>query len=191
MTRHAGSRFLRPSIAGGTAVLALAALLSAATGAAAQQSCGATETVGAGDTMFSIAQRCDTTVEALRAANPTVDPDDMAIGSTLQIAAQGEGRPEDPERPNDEPASAETEDAGDVSGTLTDGRIVIVGVLTDEGRECQAMHGQDRQLYALTGSLEGYGAGDPVHVSGTEPEASTCPEGITIEVEEIRRISQS
>ncbi len=42
-------------------------------------------TVQAGDTFYSLAQRFGTTVEAIRAANPGVDPDRLMIGQVICI----------------------------------------------------------------------------------------------------------
>lgn len=46
---------------------------------------GTTYTVKAGDTMWAISQRLGITVDALKAANPKVDPTKMRIGSVLVI----------------------------------------------------------------------------------------------------------
>ena len=219
-----------------TACLSIAVLLAAPAAGQAQNPCGPSITVQAGETMFSIAQRCDTTVETLQQANPHVDPHNMAVGMTLQIAAEpGELRPEAPEttatveqhytvQPGDTPAgiaathgiTLETLLAANpeldphalrVGQTIVlppepgvptppgiappaepDDRHAVSGVMTDEGVECQAMRGRDGQLYTLIGELEGYGAGEAVEVRGTEPEVDLCLQGITIEVEEIRRL---
>lgn len=44
---------------------------------------GGTYTIRPGDTFFSLARRFGTTVEALRAANPGVDPDRLQIGQVI------------------------------------------------------------------------------------------------------------
>ncbi|MFY9506836.1 MAG: LysM domain-containing protein [Caldicoprobacterales bacterium] len=41
--------------------------------------------VRAGDTFYSLAQRFNTTVDAIRAANPGVDPNRLMIGQTICI----------------------------------------------------------------------------------------------------------
>jgi LysM repeat protein len=46
---------------------------------------GTTYKVKAGDTMWAISQKYGITVAALKAANPTVDPTKMRIGSILNI----------------------------------------------------------------------------------------------------------
>lgn len=46
---------------------------------------GSTYTVKAGDTMWAISKKVGVTLAALRAANPTVDPTKMRIGSVLVI----------------------------------------------------------------------------------------------------------
>jgi LysM repeat protein len=42
-------------------------------------------TVQSGDTYFKLAQRFNTTVEAIAAANPGVDPNNLQIGQTICI----------------------------------------------------------------------------------------------------------
>lgn len=71
--------------------------------------------------------------------------------------------------------------------TPSKGKITVVGTLNDEGVECQAMRGDDGQLYTLGGNLEGYGSGDRVKVTGEVAEFSTCMQGTTITVESIER----
>lgn len=99
--------------------LALAGLVAASSASHAQSPCGPTTTVQAGDTMFSIAQRCDTSVEALQQANPDVDPHTMPVGMTLHVAGEaGELRPVEPDatatpgqytvQPGDTPATIAT-----------------------------------------------------------------------------------
>jgi LysM repeat protein len=46
---------------------------------------GTTYTVKAGDTMWAISKKLGVTLAALKAANPTVDPTKMRIGSVLII----------------------------------------------------------------------------------------------------------
>jgi hypothetical protein len=69
------------------AVLATMTIPAVGGGSAAQGqgSCGASVTAQAGDTLSSIAQRCGTTVEALRQANPAVDPLQLQVGATIVI----------------------------------------------------------------------------------------------------------
>lgn len=67
------------------AALLIATALVAVGGAAAQSACGPSITVRAGDTLGAIAERCGTTVEALRQANPTVEPRRLAVGQSLSL----------------------------------------------------------------------------------------------------------
>ncbi|WP_230534499.1 LysM peptidoglycan-binding domain-containing protein [Microvirga roseola] len=53
--------------------------------AVAQTTCGDQVQVRQGDTMFSIAERCNTSVGALRRANPEIDPLDMRVGLYLHV----------------------------------------------------------------------------------------------------------
>jgi LysM repeat protein len=73
--------------AGGAAATALAAAVAVLPGAApAQSGCGTTYTVQAGDTLAAIAERCDTTVDALVGANAVItDPARITVGWDLAI----------------------------------------------------------------------------------------------------------
>jgi hypothetical protein len=64
--------------------------------------------------------------------------------------------------------------------------INVRGTLTDEGVECQALRGDDGELYTLTGDLSGFEDGDRVKVRGTIAEVSICQQGTTIEVQSIK-----
>ena len=64
--------------------------------------------------------------------------------------------------------------------------INVRGTLTDEGVECQALRGDDGELYTLTGDLSGFEDGDRVKVRGTVAEVSICQQGTTIEVQSIK-----
>ena len=58
-------------------VSVLVASFATTTGAAAAYSCGTSVTVASGDTLRKIADRCGTTVYALRRANPTIGSGDL------------------------------------------------------------------------------------------------------------------
>lgn len=61
-------------------------LLFTAQSTSAQSTCGATVTVSSGDTLVRIAQRCNTTVDALLAANPQIaDPNRLLVGQVLTV----------------------------------------------------------------------------------------------------------
>ena len=64
--------------------------------------------------------------------------------------------------------------------------INVRGTLTGEGVECQALRGDDGELYTLTGDLSGFEDGDRVKVRGTIAEVSICQQGTTIEVQSIK-----
>jgi hypothetical protein len=63
--------------------------------------------------------------------------------------------------------------------------IVVVGTLTDEGIECQALR-EDKtdKLYTLTKN-GGFKRGDHVKVTGPIAEVSICQQGTTISVNTI------
>lgn len=69
-------------------------------------------------------------------------------------------------------------------------KVVVRGVLTDEGVECQALRGDDGILYTLAGvagKMEGFEVGDRVRVQGTVAEMSFCQQGTTIDVKKIQK----
>ena len=71
-------------------------------------------------------------------------------------------------------------------------QITVIGALTSEGVECQAMREDGtKKLYTLAGKLAGYKAGDRVKVVGTIAEVSMCMQGTTIEVSSITRLESS
>jgi hypothetical protein len=64
--------------------------------------------------------------------------------------------------------------------------ITVVGRLTSEGVECQALRGDDGQLYTLLGGdLGDLPVETRVSVTGERLEFSTCQQGITIRVQSI------
>ena len=65
------------------------------------------------------------------------------------------------------------------------GPVTVVGRLTSEGVECQALRGDDGQLYTLLGDLGTLPVEARVRVSGETLEVSTCQQGITIRVRSI------
>jgi hypothetical protein len=65
--------------------------------------------------------------------------------------------------------------------------VVVVGTLTDEGVECRALRAEDGTLYTLVGELKGFKTGDKVRVVGQRVEVSTCMQGTTLSVKNIKR----
>ena len=64
--------------------------------------------------------------------------------------------------------------------------ITVVGRLTSEGVECQALRGDDGQLYTLLGGgLVDLPVETRVRVIGERLEFSSCQQGITIRVQSI------
>ena len=67
--------------------------------------------------------------------------------------------------------------------------ITVIGTLTEEGVECQAMRSlDDNKLYTLTGNLQGFKNGDKVEVTGKVVEVSICMQGTTIAVDKITKV---
>ena len=64
-------------------------------------------------------------------------------------------------------------------------RMAVVGRLTSEGVECQALRGDDGQLYTLLGGAGELPIDTRVSVSGERVEFSICQQGITIRVRSI------
>ena len=76
--------------------------------------------------------------------------------------------------------------APDNSERSGSGRVTIVGRLTSEGVECQALRGDDGQLYTLLGGeLVDLPVETQVRVIGERLEFSSCQQGITIRVQSI------
>src|SRR5688572_21163762 len=84
-------------------------------------------------------------------------------------------------------AKGGNKDKNDKGNNGKGGQMINVrGTLTDEGVECQALRGDDGELYTLTGDLSGFEEGDSVKVRGTVAEVSICQQGTTIEVQSIK-----
>ncbi len=64
--------------------------------------------------------------------------------------------------------------------------VHLRGTLVEGGVECQAFRAEDGQLYTLTGDLQGFKTGDKVRITGTVAEISTCQQGTTIAVRDIK-----
>ena len=64
--------------------------------------------------------------------------------------------------------------------------ITVVGRLTGEGVECQALRGDDGQLYTLLGGeLGDLPVESRVRVTGEKLDFSSCQQGITIRIQSI------
>jgi LysM repeat protein len=70
------------------------------TPAAAQSPCGATYTVQPGDTLWSIARRCATTLTDILEANPTVTNPSLIFVNQVLTIPQPDAGPEPPEQPD-------------------------------------------------------------------------------------------
>ena len=70
-------------------------------------------------------------------------------------------------------------------------KIVVIGTLTDEGVECQAMReDKTKKLFTLVpkSKLKGFKVGDHVRVAGTLPGVSFCMQGTTVSIVTIKRV---
>ena len=76
--------------------------------------------------------------------------------------------------------------AGHNNSAKSANKVKVIGTLTDEGTECQAMRGDDGNLYTLKGDLKDFHAGDRVKVVGEVAEVSTCMQGTTLKVRKIK-----
>ena len=78
------------------------------------------------------------------------------------------------------------ESATDHAASNGNALITVVGQLTSEGVECQALRGDDGQLYTLLGGeLGDLPVETRVRVLGERLEFSSCQQGITIRVQSI------
>ena len=76
--------------------------------------------------------------------------------------------------------------AADKAASNGSERITVIGRLTSEGVECQALRGDDGQLYTLLGGeLGDLPVETRVRVIGERLEFSSCQQGITIRVQSI------
>ena len=64
-------------------------------------------------------------------------------------------------------------------------RVAVVGRLTSEGVECQALRGDDGQLYTLLGNIGALPVETRVRILGKRLDFSSCQQGITIRVQSI------
>lgn len=197
------------------AFVAILALGASAAPAFGQNLCGTSEFVERGDTLFGIADRCGTTVEALQDANPELDPAEMRVGmriampSTTAAAAIGgsDERPRGGDRMaamarlanmigvpvqeliarDDALVAAEAPVGASAEYRPdTDGESArVTGRITDEGVECPTLRGPDGTLYSLAGDTALFEAGDAVTVTGSFADMSMCMQGRTLSVESI------
>jgi hypothetical protein len=65
--------------------------------------------------------------------------------------------------------------------------VQVTGILTDEGVECPAIRGDDRELYTLIPKtmLQAFEVGDRLRVTGSVQEVSFCQQGTTIGMESV------
>jgi hypothetical protein len=63
--------------------------------------------------------------------------------------------------------------------------VSVVGFLTDEGVECQALRTLTQNLFTLVGDMKGLHVGDLVMATGIKAKFSTCMQGTTIELRDI------
>ena len=66
-------------------------------------------------------------------------------------------------------------------------QVVVIGKLTGEGAECQALRANNGALYTLVGKFRGFKVGDRVRVVGRVEEVSTCMQGTTLRVVSIKK----
>ena len=66
-----------------------------------------------------------------------------------------------------------------------DEMVTVTGELTEEGVECQALRGDDGELYTVAGGLEGFEPGDRVRVVGRVAQMSFCMQGTTLGVQTV------
>ncbi len=105
---------------GAAALLVVAALVPAGTALAQDDgACGSTYTVEAGDTLYSIAQTCGTTVEEMLDANPSIlDASLIYVGAELTVP--GGEEPPDESEPEEDVAAVAISPASGEAGTEVD-----------------------------------------------------------------------
>jgi LysM repeat protein len=105
---------------GAAALLVVAALVPAGTALAQDDgACGSTYTVQAGDTLYSIAQTCGTTVEEMLDANPSI-LDASLIYAGAELTVPGGEEPPDESESEEDVAAVAISPASGVAGTEVD-----------------------------------------------------------------------
>lgn len=90
------------------------------------------------------------------------------------------------------PPASPTSTSTSTSSTLAPpppkvGAVTVVGILTDEGVECQALRSDsDHRLYTI-GNQPGFKNGDRVIVTGSIAAMSVCQQGTTLAVSSVRK----
>lgn len=110
----------------------------------------------------------------------------VATVALLMGCAAGSGESGAPP-PGEQVGEQQEQEEGEEQGEREP--LTVTGALTEEGVECQALRGDDGDLYTLTGDLEGFGPGDRVRVVGRPARFSFCMQGTTLEVESVERLS--
>jgi hypothetical protein len=76
-------------------------------------------------------------------------------------------------------------DTVDTTNDGEDDLLMVTGVLTNEGVECQMLRGDDGRFYALLGDIGGARSGDRLRVTGRVAEMSICMQGTALAVETV------
>jgi LysM repeat protein len=183
--------------------------------AQAQNACASAVTVASGDTLSSIARRCEVTLDALLEANPEIsDAHRISVGMSVVIPGpdwdQSSGFVTGPGDtlgsiarelrlpastlmemnpgidPRDLPSGLVLRVPGDWAESFDAGDGPIATSGVITTIECPAVRGPDGRLYALAGAVTDFRPGDRVEIEGERAEASWCVPGATIEIGQIR-----
>ena len=85
----------------------------------------------------------------------------------------------------DTPAAEAGRAPSESAATAAPGETCVVGTLTDEGVECQALNTIGGDIYTLVGDLQGRSSGELVCACGEAVEMSTCMQGTTLQLTRI------
>ncbi len=122
-------------------------------------------------------------------------------GASIRVSGHKHGKSACGDGPSILVESVKTEKRSDVDGQAAPGpapvpaaplagkgkRLQMTGTLTGDGVECPTFRTPQGRIYTLAGGTKGFHAGDRVTVTGTLGSASVCQQGMTLEVEDIRR----
>lgn len=104
-------------------LIASAAALALTAGAAqAQSRCGASYTVGPGDTFYDIGQQCGVSLSLIADLNPDTDPRDLRVGDELRLSARArdtDGNAPAPETRPEQTADSYTVQDGDTAWSIS------------------------------------------------------------------------
>lgn len=117
---------------------------------------------------------------------PTILVESMRLEGYEPAARQpGQPAPRSPGMVSHGPGPMDDARAGNAK--MKTKRLQVTGTLAREGTDCPILRTPKGRSYTLAGDLKGFQTGARVTITGTQAQASICQQGLTIEVENVRR----